>query len=110
MGLHVGPQVRSVSELFSTVSTAERPLPSVRPHVALQQPESGEPFAAHFTLVTEAVRQDVHGQGGKADVLFVADVTGFGLTGTVVSLSVSREVGAGGEMFTTLLALVLQRS
>ena len=63
VGLHVGPQVGSVRKFLPTVGTAKWFLPCVGPHVALQQPGSGESLATHVTLVAEAVGEDVHGEG-----------------------------------------------
>ena len=43
--------------------------------MTLQQPRPGESFATKFTLVVEVVGEDVHGEGGHADVHLAADVT-----------------------------------
>ena len=63
MNFLVGPQVGPVRKLLPTVGTAKWFLPCVGPHVALQQPGSGESLATHVTLVAEAVGEDVHGEG-----------------------------------------------
>ena len=56
-----------------------RLLSGVRPHVTLKQPGPGESFVADLALVTEAVGQDVHLQGGGGHVLLVADVATLGI-------------------------------
>ena len=108
MRLHVGSQVGSVRELLTTVGTAVGFLSCVRSHVSLQQPGTTEGFPAHLALVGKVVGEDVHLEGGGADVHLVADVAGLGrLRGELlVGLLVSGEIGAGGEALTALLAFV----
>ena len=55
-----------------------------------------------------SVRQEVHVEGGHADVLLLADVAALHVVSgqLEVGLSVPGEVGAGGEMFAALLTLV----
>ena len=79
------------------------------PEVALQQPRPGESFATKLALVVEVVGQDVHGEGGHADVHLAADVTllGVGRVQAAVSLSVSAQVTAGRVMLPTVSARVL---
>ncbi len=109
VGLHVSSQVGSIGKLFPAVSTAERLLTGVRPHVSLQQPRPGESLAAHITLVTEAVCENMHGKGGSADIFLVTNMAGLGGLSIqlVVSLLVPGQVGACGKIFATLLALIL---
>ena len=104
--LHVGSQVGSVRELLTTVGTAVGFLSCVRSHVSLQQPGTTEGFPAHLALVGKVVCEDVHLEGGGADVHLVADVAGLGrLRGELlVGLLVSGEIGAGGEVLAALLA------
>ena len=51
----------------------------------------------------------MHGKGGHADVELVADVARLGVVGGegLVGLSVSREVGGGGEELPTLWTFFL---
>jgi len=46
--------------------------------MTLKEPRAGKSFAAHVTLVTEAVCQDVHGEGVGAGVGLVTDGAGLG--------------------------------
>ena len=109
VSLHVSSQVGPVGKLFPAVSTAERLLSGVRPHVSLQQPWPGKSLAAHITLVAEAVCEDMHRKGGSADIFLVTNMAGLGGLSIqlVVSLLVPGQVGAGGKIFATLLALIL---
>ena len=77
--------------------------------MALQQPRPGESFATKLALVVEVVGQDVHGEGGHADVHLAADVTllGVGRVQAPVSLSVSAQVTACRVVFPTISARVL---
>ena len=104
MRLHVCPEVGSVCKLLSTVSTPKGLLPGVTPGVSLQQPGPGESLATNCAGVGQAVGQHVHGQGGHAHVQLVTDVASLRcLRGhEPVCLLVSGQVGAGGELFSTL--------
>ena len=75
----------------------------------LEQPGPGESFATKFTLVVEVMGEDVHGEGGHADIHLAADVTllGIGRVEAAVSLPVAREVAAGCIMFPTICTSVL---
>ena len=110
MCLHVRPKVRSVRKGFSTNIAGVRLVPRVWPEVPLEQPGSGESFATKLALVVEVVRQDVHGEGGHADVHLAADVTllGVGRVQAPVSLPVPGEIAAGGVMFPTVGTSVLR--
>ena len=59
--------------------------------------------------MVKVVSEDVHLQGGGADVHLVTDVAGLGgLCGeSFVSLLVAGQVGAGGEILPALLTLEL---
>ena len=50
------------------------------PQVTLQQPGPGESFTTELTLVVEVVGEDVHGEGGHADIHLAADVTLLGIS------------------------------
>lgn len=95
MSLHVCSEVGTVCERLATVSAAVRLLPCVRTQMSLQQPGPRERLVAHRTLVTQTVRQDVHGQGRHADVHLVTMGTRLGLLAvqTSVGLLVSGKVG-----------------
>ena len=77
--------------------------------MALQQPGPGESFPTELTLVVEVVGQDVHGQGGHADVHLVTDMALLSIirVQAPVCLSVSGEVTAGGVMFPTVSTSIL---
>ena len=126
VGLHVGPQVGPVSETLATVSTPKRLVASVRPQVTLQQPGSGEGLPTDVALVVEVVGEDVHGEGGHADVhlpahpallgragaqaqvgLLVPDHCLHYLMGSIFLLLVPGQVAAGGVVLAALRALVL---
>jgi len=81
MGLHVSSKIGPVSKRFTTVGTAVGLVSSVGSHVSLQQPGTTEGFPAHLALVVEVVGEDVHGQGGHADVHLVTDVALLGVVG-----------------------------
>ena len=70
--------------------------------MSLQQPGPGESFATNLALVCE----DVHLQGRGRHIQFVAAL-GRVCGKLLVSLFVSGQVGAGGKVLTTLIALVL---
>ena len=57
-----------VSKRFTTMSTAIRLVSSVRSHMSLQKPGTGESFATNVALVRQVVGQNVHGQGWHADI------------------------------------------
>ena len=77
--------------------------------MTLQQPRPGESFATKFTLVVEVVGEDVHGEGGHADIHLAADVTLLCIcrVKAAVCLPVSGEVTACGIMLPTVCACVL---
>ena len=109
VNFHVSSEVGPVSKLLSTVSTPVRLLSGVRPHVTLEQPGPRESLVTDLTLVAEVVGQDVHLERRGGHVFLVADVAGLGILcrQQFVSLLVTREVGASGEVLPTLLTLVL---
>ena len=80
--------------------------------VSVEQPGSREALATGVAGVGEAVGEHVHRQGRHAHVELVADVARLRcLWGELaVSLLVSRQVGAGGKMLSTLWTLVLLSS
>ena len=57
----MGAEVGTVSKRLATVCTAIGLVPGVRPHVALQEPGSGEGLPANIALVVQVVSEDVHG-------------------------------------------------
>ena len=59
--------------------------------------------------MVEVVSEDVHLEGGRADVHLVTDVAGLGCfcRESLVSLLVAGEVGARGEVLPTLFTLEL---
>ena len=77
--------------------------------MSLQQPGPGESFATNLALVAEVVCEDVHLQGGGGHIHLVADVAALGRVcgKLLVGLFVPGQVGAGGKVLTTLIALVL---
>ena len=81
---------------------------SVRSEVSLEQPGSREALAADVAGVGEVVGEHVHGQGRHAHVELLADVARLRcLRGELaVGLLVSRQVGAGGKMLSTLGTLM----
>ena len=89
------------------MGTAEWFLPRVTPAVALQEPGPREALPADLTAVSQAVGQHVHGQGGHAHVQLVADMAGTSRVSgqSLVRLLVAGQVGAGGEILTTLNTL-----
>ena len=80
--------------------------------VSVEQPGSREALATDVAGVGEAVGEHVHRQGRHAHVELVADVARLRcLWGELaVGLLVSRQVGAGGKMLSTLGTLVLLSS
>ena len=75
----------------------------------MEKPGSREALATDVAGMGEAVGEHVHRQGRHAHVELVADVARLRrLRGELaVGLLVSRQVGAGGKMFSTLSTLVL---
>ena len=76
--------------------------------VSVEQPGSREALATDVAGVGEAVGEHVHRQGRHAHVELVADVARLRcLWGELaVGLLVSRQVGAGGKMLSTLGTLM----
>ena len=76
--------------------------------VSVEEPGSREALAADVAGVGEAVGEHVHRQGRHAHVELVADVARLRrLRGELaVGLLVSRQVGAGGKMLSTLGTLM----
>lgn len=72
VSLHVGAQVRPVSESLPAMGAAEGLLSRVGPHVTLEQPRPAEGLPADVTGVFEVMGQHVHGQGRHTHVDFVA--------------------------------------
>lgn len=79
MGLHVSAKVGAVGKRFSTVGTAVGLVPCVASHVTLQQPGPRESLSTDITLVVEVMGEDVHAEGGHADVHLVADLALLGV-------------------------------
>ena len=90
------------------MGASERLLPRVTSLVSMEKPRSREALAADVAGVGEAVGEHVHRQGGHAHVELVADVARLRrLRGELaVGLLVSRQVGAGGKMLSTLGTLM----
>ena len=90
------------------MSASEGLLPRVTSLVSVEQPGSREALAADVAGVGEVVGEHVHGQGRHAHVELLADVARLGcLRGELaVGLLVSRQVGAGGKMLSTLRTLM----
>lgn len=103
MCLHVGSEIGSVGERFTTVSTPVRLVTRMRPHVALQEPRSGECFPTDIAFVIEVVGQNVHGKCGHGNVALSTNMTFLGISRiqATVGLLVSGQVGAGGVVFST---------
>ena len=59
----MGPQVAFISKGARAMGAGKRLLPSVCPHVALQQPWPGEGLAAVGAFTGQGVRPNVHLQG-----------------------------------------------
>ena len=108
--LHVRPQVWSVCKWFSANIAGVRLVSGVGAEVSLQQPGTGESFATELALVVEVVGEDVHGEGGHADIHLAADVTLLGISWvqTAVGLPMSTQIAAGGIVFATVGACVLR--
>jgi len=79
MGLHVSAKVGTVCKGLSTVGATVRLVPRVTSHVALQQPRPRESLSTDITLVVEVMSEDVHAEGGHADVHLVADLALLGV-------------------------------
>ena len=79
MGLHVSAKVGAVCKGFSTVGTTIGLVPRVAAHVTLQQPGPRESLSTDITLVVEVMSEDVHAEGGHADVHLVADLALLGV-------------------------------
>ena len=90
------------------MGTSERLLPRVTSLVSVEQPGSREALATDVAGVGEAVGEHVHRKGWHAHVELVADVARLRcLWGELaVGLLVSRQVGAGGKMLSTLGTLM----
>lgn len=104
--LHVSAQVGAVGERFATVRAAERLLPRVRAHVALEQPRPAERFAAHVALVLEVMGQQVHGHGrhGHVDLAAGGALLGHLAVDAPVRLLVPAQVGGRGVGLAALAA------
>ena len=91
------------------MGTSKRLLPRVTSLVSVEQPGSREALATDVAGVGEAVGEHVHRQGRHAHIELVADVARLRcLWGELaMGLLVSRQVGAGGKMLSTLGTLVL---
>lgn len=78
--------------------------------MTLEQPRPGERLVTDLALVTVGVCQHVHVEGGGGHVVLVADVAGLEvlLDHGQVGLPVTREVGAGGEVFAAFSTPVLR--
>ena len=79
MGLHVSAQVGTVCKGLAAVGTTVGLVPCVAAHVTLQQPGPGESLSTDITLVVEVMSEDVHAEGGHADVHLVADLALLGV-------------------------------
>ena len=79
MGLHVSAQVGTVCKGLATVGTTVGLVPRVAAHVTLQQPGPGESLSTDITLVVEVMSEDVHAEGGHADVHLIADLALLGV-------------------------------
>jgi hypothetical protein len=106
--LHVGPQVGPVGEGLAAVGAPVRLLPGVRAEVALQQPRPGELLAADAAAVGQLVREQVHRQGGHADVGLAARHALLRRlrVQAPVGLLVPRQVAGGGVLPPALAARV----
>lgn len=78
VGHHVRTQVGPIGERFSALGARVRFLAGVRPQVALEQPRPAEHFPAHAARVRQLVREQMHGQGGHANVRLAARVAPLG--------------------------------
>ena len=79
MGLHVSAKVGSVGKGLATVGATVGLVPRVAAHVTLQQPGPRESLSTDITLVVEVMSEDVHAEGGHADVHLVADLALLGV-------------------------------
>ena len=80
MGLHVSAKVGTVCKGLSTVGATVGLVPRVAAHVTLQQPGPRESLSTDITLVVEVMSEDVHAEGGHADVHLVADLALLGVS------------------------------
>lgn len=104
--LHVGAQVRSVSERLEALVARVRLLSRVRPDVTLQQPRSRERLRAYGTYVLPPVRQQMHRQRRHRHVRLAARRATLGaarLDGTM-RLLVARQVRRCGVVSVALVA------
>jgi len=79
MGLHVSSQVGTVCKGLATVGATVGLVPRVTTHVTLQQPRPRESLSTDITLVVEVMSEDMHAEGGHADVHLVADLALLGV-------------------------------
>jgi len=70
--LHVRPQIRAIGERLAAVGASVGLLAGVTTQMALKQPGPREHLAADPATVRQFVRQNVHRQGGHADVRLAA--------------------------------------
>ena len=86
------------------MGAAVRFVARVGAHVALKEPRPRERLTTDIALVIQIVGEDVHGEGRHRDVHLVANVALFGAVGIerAVGLLMTRQVGAGGIVLTTL--------
>lgn len=104
----------SVCRAALSRSVAARPfcaLTCVRPDVSLEQPRSGESFAAYLTNTRQRVSPDVHFERSEAHVLLLAVFTteGFPRLGVAVQLLVLEQSGVRGVGLVTQTTLELLR-
>ena len=104
VSLHVGTQIALVRETLAALATVVWLLSSVSPDVTLEQPGAGEGLATEGTLAARSVGPHVHVQGGGAAVLLVTVGAPLHVQVGLVSLSVSRQVGAAGVGLAALRA------
>ena len=107
--LHMSPQVGPVCKPLAALVAAKRFLSRVKAGVVLEEPGAGEGLLAHVALEVPDVCLQVHGQGGHAHVELVTDVARLGSVcrESLVGLSVSGQVGGGGEHLATVGAALL---
>ena len=97
-------------KVWFSYHAAVRFVSRVRAHVSLQQPGPRKGLATELTLMVQVVSENVHRQGGHADIHLVTDVALLGIVAvqTPVRLTVSRKVAASRIMFSTVTASVLR--
>ncbi len=102
------PQVGLVGEAPRAVGASERLLPSMRPHVTLEEPRPRKRFAADVALAGQRVRPDVHLERGQAGVTLGAEFAREALGDLVraMKLEMLGVAGHGGEALLALGALV----